>query len=210
MMGKIIGVALMGITQIVAWVAIVSVGMAIYNVFGGGFDISSENMDQMLEMASQNKLLAGAVSSQLSSLMQINWVQVFSCFILYFIGGYLLYAALFAMFGSAANDSQEAQQFITPLMVILMIAFYVGIAAAKNPEGSTAIWGSIIPFTSPVVMMVRTPFEVPFWHILVSLVALYATAILMTMLAAKIYRTGILMYGKKVSFKEIFKWLSYK
>lgn len=209
MMGKIIGVALMGLTQIVAWMAIIGVIMGVYSIFGG-MNISTENMEQMMEIASQNKLFAGAVESQISALLAINWIQVGVCFILYFIGGYLLYASLFAMFGSAANDSQEAQQFITPLMVILMIAFYVGFAAAKNPEGATAIWGSIIPFTSPVVMMVRTPFEVPFWHILVSLVALYATAILMTMLAAKIYRTGILMYGKKVSFKEIFKWLSYK
>lgn len=209
MMGKIIAVALMGLTQIAVWVVIVTIGMKIYSIFGG-LSISTENMNEMMEMAGQNKLLAGAINSQLSSLAAINWMQVIVCFILYFIGGYLLYASLFAMFGSAANDSQEAQQFITPLMVILMIAFYVGFAAAKNPEGATAVWGSIIPFTSPVVMMVRTPFEVPFWHILLSLVLLFVTAILMTMLAAKIYRTGILMYGKKVSFKEVFKWLSYK
>lgn len=209
MMGKIIGIALTGLTQIAVWIIILGVGMGIYSTLGG-FNLSAENMEQAMDMANHNRLLAGAVNSELASLFAINWFQVIVCFILYFIGGYLLYAALFAMFGSAANDSQEAQQFMTPLMVVLMIAFYVGFAAAKNPEGSAAIWGSIIPFTSPVVMMVRTPFEVPFWHILLSLVLLYATAILMTMLAAKIYRTGILMYGKKVSFGEIFKWLKYK
>lgn len=210
MMGKIISIALMGLTQIGAWIIILAIGMGIYSLFGG-LNISAESMGQAMEMANHNKLIAGAVNTQLSSLLSsISWFQVISCFILYFIGGYLLYAAFFAMFGSAANDSQEAQQFITPLIVILMIAFYVGVAASKNPEGSAAIWGSIIPFTSPVVMMVRTPFEVPLWHILLSLVLLYATAILMTMLAAKIYRTGILMYGKKVNFTEIFKWLSYK
>lgn len=209
MMGKIIGVALTGLAQIAVWVAIFGIGLGVYSAFGG-MNISSESMGQAIEMAGQNKLLAGAINSEIESLFTINWFQVTICFILYFIGGYLLYAALFAMFGSAANDSQEAQQFVTPLMAILMIAFYVGFAAAKNPEGSAAVWGSIIPFTSPVVMMVRTPFEVPFWHILLSLVLLYATAILMTMLAAKIYRTGILMYGKKVSFGEILKWFNYK
>lgn len=209
MMGKIIGVALVGLTQVVAWVVIVGIGIAVVAILGG-INMSTEDMNQAMEIASHNKLLSGALDAQLSALLAINWFQVVACFILYFIGGYLLYAALFAMFGSAANDSQEAQQFMTPLMVILMIAFYVGVAASKNPEGTTAIWGSIIPFTSPVVMMVRTPFEIPLWHILVSLVLLYGTAILLTMLAAKIYRTGILMYGKKVSFGEIFKWLSYK
>ena len=167
-------------------------------------------MGQAMEIASQNKLLAGALDAQLSALLAINWFQVIICFILYFIGGYLLFAAMFAMFGSAANDSQEAQQFVMPVTMILMVAFYVGFAASKNPEGSAAIWGSIIPFTSPVVMMVRTPFEIPFWHILLSLVLLYSTAVLMTMLAAKIYRTGILMHGKTVSFGEIVNWLKYK
>lgn len=209
MMGKIVGVALVGLTQVAVWIVIVSLGAISVGIFGG-INISADNMGQAMEIASQNKLLAGALDAQLSALLAINWFQVIICFILYFIGGYLLYASLFAMFGSAANDSQEAQQFMTPLTMILLVAFYVGFAASKNPEGTTAIWGSIIPFTSPVVMMVRTPFEIPLWHIVVSLILLYGTAILMTMLAAKIYRTGILMYGKKVSFGEIFKWLSYK
>lgn len=209
MMGKIIGVALVGLTQVAVWIVIVGIGLIAVKSTGG-LNFSVDDMEQAMEIASQNKFLSGALDAQLSALLAINWFQIAVCFILYFIGGYLLYAALFAMFGSAANDSQEAQQFMTPLTMILMVAFYVGFAASKNPEGTTAIWGSIIPFTSPVVMMVRTPFEIPFWHILVSLALLYGTAILMTMLAAKIYRTGILMYGKKVSFTEIFKWLSYK
>ena len=137
-------------------------------------------------------------------------MQVFVCFILYFIGGYLLYASLFAMFGSAANDSQEAQQFIMPVTVILLIAFYVGFASTNNPEGSLAFWGSIIPFTSPVVMIVRAPYEIPMWELAISVVLLYATAISTTLLAGKIYRTGILMYGKKTNLKELFKWLKYK
>lgn len=209
MMGKIIGIGLTGLTQIAVWVLLIALGVGANSSFGQ-MNLSSESMAQAMEVANHNKLLAGAVSSELESLLAINWFQVVACFVLYFVGGYLLYGALSAMFGSAANDSQEAQQFMTPLMIVLMLAFYIGFAAAKNPEGSAALWGSIVPFTAPVVMMVRTPFEVPFWQILVSLVLLYATAILMIMLSAKIYRTGILMYGKKVSFTEIFKWLSYK
>lgn len=209
MMGKIIGIGLTGLTQIAVWVSLIVLGFVGFSNFGS-INLSSDDMAQAMEMANHNKFLAGAVSSELESLFAINWFQVVTCFVLYFVGGYLLYGALSAMFGSAANDAQEAQQFMTPLMVVLMLAFYIGFAAAKNPEGNAAFWGSLVPFTAPVVMMVRTPFEVPFWQILVSLILLYVTAILMIMLSAKIYRTGILMYGKKVSITEIFKWLSYK
>lgn len=210
MMGKIIGVALVGFTQVFAWIVLAVVAAAIILPSLGGVNMSVEEMTQAVEVAKQGGIMTGDIQSQLAAILTINWYQVVICFVLYFAGGYLLFAALFAMFGSAANDAQEAQQFVTPLTIILMVAFYVGFAAAKNPEGPAAIWGSIIPFTSPVVMMVRTPFEIPFWHILVSLILLYGTAILMIFLAAKIYRTGILMHGKKVSFMEIFKWLSYK
>ncbi len=210
MMGKILGVALVGFTQVLAWIVLGIIAAAIALPSLGGVNMSAEEMSQAAEVAKHSGLMTGDIQTQLAAILAINWYQVVICFVLYFAGGYLLFAALFAMFGSAANDAQEAQQFVTPLTIILMVAFYVGFAAAKNPEGPAAIWGSIIPFTSPVVMMVRTPFEVPFWHILVSLILLYGTAILMIMLAAKIYRTGILMHGKKVSFMEIFKWLSYK
>lgn len=210
MMGKIIGIALTGLAQIIVWTLIIGIAIAAFYMLGDT-NISTENMQQAMDIAGQNKLFAGVLEDQFSALSAINWIQVIFCFVAYFIGGYLLYAALFAMFGSAANDSQEAQQFVTPLTVILMVAFYVGFAAGvKNPEGSVAIWGSIVPFTSPIVMMARSPFEIPIWQIIVSLLLLYTTAILMTFLAAKIYRTGILMYGKKVSFAEIFRWLKYK
>lgn len=208
MMGKIIGVALTGLTQLMIWLGVGIVAMLGISIFMGiqTPDMNSADMQQMMSMMNNNPEIA----SGLAGLFSINWFQVVVCFILYFIGGYLLFASLFAMFGSAANDSQEAQQFITPVMVILMVAFYTGFAAASNPEGSIAFWCSLIPFTSPIVMMVRTPFEIPIWELALSIVLLYATSILMVKLAAKIYRTGILMYGKKVSFKELFKWLSYK
>lgn len=208
MMGKIIGVGLVGLLQLVVWLIVGGGAMiAVQMIFGLDANmVSSIESQQTMSMLQNNPELA----SGLSGLMSINWIQVFACLILYFIGGYLLFASLFAMFGSGANDSQEAQQLIMPVMIILMLAFYTGFAAARNPEGAMAFWCSLIPFTSPVVMMVRAPFEIPIWELIVSVVVLFITAILMIQLAAKIYRVGILMYGKKVSFAEMFKWLRYK
>lgn len=208
MMGKIVAVAMTGITQLIVWFAIIGV---VITLAASAFGISNlqsiaADSQQMMNMLNVNQQTADIAIG----LLNINWMQVFVCFILYFIGGYLLYASLFAMFGSAANDSQEAQQFIMPVTVILLIAFYVGFASTNNPEGSLAFWGSIIPFTSPVVMIVRAPYEIPMWELAISVVLLYATAISTTLLAGKIYRTGILMYGKKTNLKELFKWLKYK
>lgn len=171
------------------------------DIMGGGMDMNS--------MAAMG-IDMNAMDAELIKVLNVNWFKVLACFMIYFVGGYLVYASLFAMFGSAANDSQEASQFMMPVMVIMMLAFYVGFAASRNPEGSLAFWGSIIPFTSPIVMMVRVPLEVPIWEIALSIALLFITAILCIMLSGKIYRVGILMTGKKVTFKEIFKWLKYK
>lgn len=209
MMGKIIAVALTGITQLIIWAIIIGAAITVIMSTTG---ISNVDMLQSADMQQLTSMMGG--SEQLAAFtkgaLQVNWLQIFICFILYFIGGYLIYASLFAMFGSAANDSQEAQQFIMPVTLILLLAFYVGFASTNNPEGSLAFWGSIIPFTSPIVMMVRAPFDIPVWELVVSIVLLYTTAILCIYLAGKIYRTGILMYGKKTTFKELFKWLKYK
>jgi len=209
MMGKIIAVALTGFTQIIIWaiILIAAVTMILPAAGISGVDaLKSADMQEMTSMMGGSEQMATFVTGAIN----VNWIQIFVCFIIYFIGGYLIYASLFAMFGSAANDSQEAQQFIMPVTIILFLAFYVGFASTNNPEGSVAFWGSIIPFTSPIVMMVRAPFEIPMWELALSIVLLYTTAILCIYLAGKIYRTGILMYGKKTSFKELFKWLKYK
>lgn len=203
LMGKIIAIALMGLTQIVFWGvlgAIISIVLAIFGVSDFSTAESLEN----------NQMFMTVLSAQVESLQSINWLQMGICFVFYFIGGYLLFASLFAIFGAAANDSQEAQQYSTPLTILLIIALYVGIAAAKDPEGSTAFWTSIIPFTSPVVMMVRTPLDIPIWEIILSIALLFISAFVMIFIASKIYRTGILMYGKKTNVKEIAKWLFYK
>lgn len=207
MMGKIIGVGLVGLLQLVVWLVIGGGAMiAVKMIFGVDVDMSSVDAQQAMAMMQNSNIDINS----LNGLLSINWVQVAICLVLYFTGGYLLFASLFAMFGSGANDSQEAQQLIMPVMIILMLAFYTGFAAARNPEGAMAFWCSMIPFTSPVVMMVRAPFEVPLWELALSVALLFATSVLMVKLAAKIYRVGILMYGKKVSFMEMLKWLKYK
>lgn len=206
MMGKIVGIGLVGLLQLFVWFIIgggLMIGVQSY--FGIGADAAAID-PQTMSMLQNNP----EIVSSLTEVFNINWIQVLVCLVLYFIGGYLLFSSLYAMFGSAANDAQEAQQLMMPLTIILLLAFYVGFAAVRNPEGALAFWCSLIPFTSPVVMMVRAPLEVPLWELVTSVVLLFITAFLMVKLAAKIYRVGILMYGKKISFGEMVKWLKYK
>ena len=188
MMGKIIGVALVGLTQFAIWVLIIGAVMGITGMSVGA--VGGEGI--------------GAVFQAIGS---INIVPILICFVIYFIGGYLLYASLFAGFGSAVDQASDASQFSTPIIMIMIIALYAGMACMENPNGSMAMWCSIIPFTSPIVMMVRLPYGVPFGQLALSIALLYGTAALMIWFSARIYRTGILLYGKKHSVKEIFKWL---
>ena len=123
------------------------------------------------------------------------------------MGGYISYASLYAAIGSAIDNPEDAQQFMAPMMVVLIFAIYAGIYSIQNPDGPMAFWCSLIPFTSPIVMMVRIPYEIPFWQILVSLVLLYSSAVFSVWVSSRIYRIGILMYGKKPSFKEIARWI---
>lgn len=212
MMGKIIGVGLVGLLQLAVWIVIGGGAMFALSIFAASsidvntvMEAQQMGMNGMAGMADNSKL--AELSANIAS---INWVQIAICLLLYFIGGYVLYASIFAMFGSGANDSQEASQLVMPATILLMVAFYAGFAAARNPEGAMAFWCSLIPFTSPVVMMVRAPFEIPLWELALSVAILFATAVLTVKLAAKIYRVGILMFGKKVTFAEMFKWLNYK
>jgi ABC-2 type transport system permease protein len=143
-----------------------------------------------------------------NSFAQAPWGLIIPCFLFYFIGGYLFYAALFAAVGSVVNeDPQEAQSLMLPITMPIILSFVIMTTAAAKPDTPIAVWASIIPFSSPIVMMARIPSGVPFWQLALSMVSLVAGFILTTMLAAKIYRTGILLYGKKVTFKEMSKWL---
>ena len=202
MMGKIIGVALVGLTQFLLWIlltiAITSVAELIF--------INAGSMSTELSSTQQSSLLI-----ELSNLTGgINLVQIFISFIFYFLAGYLMYSSLFAAVGSAVDAEADTQQFVLPITIPLILAFILIQPIMENPDGPLAFWMSIIPFTSPVIMMVRLPFGVANWELALSMGILILSFVLTTYLAGKIYRTGILMYGKKTSYKELWKWLSYK
>ncbi|HLP05038.1 MAG TPA: ABC transporter permease [Paludibacter sp.] len=211
MMGKIIGIAMVGLTQFLMWVLLTGVISAIAGQFiGGGVDMQalqqSGQMGMHPAMGTQNP---GELQQVFSMLSGIDFLQIIVLFVAYFLGGYLLYASLFAAVGSAVDSETDTQQFSLPLTLPIVFAIYAAIYSAQNPDGPLAFWCSLIPFTSPVVMMVRLPFDVPAWQIMLSLAILALSFIGTTWMAGKIYRTGILMYGKKVSWKEMWKWLRY-
>ena len=202
MMGKIIGVALVGLTQFLLWILLT---IAITSVAELMF-INAGSMSTELSSTQQSSLLI-----ELSNLTGgINLVQIFISFIFYFLAGYLMYSSLFAAVGSAVDAEADSQQFVLPITIPLILAFILIQPIMENPDGPLAFWMSIIPFTSPVIMMVRLPFGVANWELALSMGILILSFVLTTYLAGKIYRTGILMYGKKTSYKELWKWLSYK
>jgi len=202
MMGKILGVALVGFTQFALWI-LLTIAIA---SFAELMFMDASSMTTELNSTQQSILL-----SELSNLTGgINLVQIFVSFIFYFLAGYLMYSSLFAAVGSAVDAEADTQQFVLPITIPLILAFILIQPIMENPDGPLAFWMSIIPFTSPVIMMVRLPFGVANWELAISMGVLILSFILTTYLAGKIYRTGILMYGKKTSYKELWKWLSYK
>jgi ABC-2 type transport system permease protein len=204
MLGKIIGVGLVGLTQMLIWIVLLVV---VAMVAGSAFGIGNVSPDAMSPEALASAKDMGAMEAIVRETLSINYTPIIVGFILYFIGGYLLYSSLFAGLGSAVDQASDSSQFTSPVILIMLIAFYAGMACMENPSGPTAVWCSIIPFTSPVVMMIRLPFGVPFWQLALSLGLLFGTAIAITWLAARIYRRGILHYGQKASFKDLFKWM---
>ncbi len=225
MMGKIIGIALVGLTQFAVWILL---SFAILTVVKStvlpddpqqiseqitssvmsqtGVDPESEEVQEVLDLSAQEKEFARLFSN----LMNVNWPLILTSFFFYFIFGYLLYASVFAAVGSAVDTDSDTQQFMFPIMLPIILGLFVAMGTMENPESSLAFWFSMIPFTSPIVMMARIPFEVPVWEVIVSVVVLIATFIGFIYLAAKIYRVGILMHGKKVTYKEMWKWIRYK
>lgn len=222
MMGKIIGIALVGLTQFFIWI-ILTVGMVavVKNVV-----LKDKNITEMAQTMPQNIMDEAQVSvspvqteeisdellefSRLfENAMNQDWLLIIFSFIFYFLTGYLLYASVFAAIGSAVDNETETQQFMLPVTIPIILALMVAMGTMQNPESSLAFWFSIIPLTSPVVMMARIPFGVPYWQIALSMVLMVITFIAFVWMAAKVYRTGILMYGKKSSWKELWKWLRY-
>jgi ABC-2 type transport system permease protein len=218
LIGKIIGVGMVGLTQFLLWVTLTwAIG-----TIGTTFLIKNKVADvkSQVEIA-QNKLnssqalaLEQAQDNPINNLLEygktLPITSILINFLLYFLGGYLLYSALFASVGAAVDSETDTQQFMLPVSLPIIIAIMLAPASMKDPDGSLAFWASMIPFTSPVHMMIRIPFGVPTWQIIVSLSLLVLGFIGTTWLAARIYRVGILMYGKKPTFKEIGKWIFYK
>lgn len=212
MMGKIIGVSLVALTQFVLWIVLTG---ALYLGFSAFMGLSNPEMlssgtVMAQQISNENVMNNESVQSILQIVHSIDFGTIIATFLIFFILGYLLYATLYAAIGSLVDNNTDAQQFTLPVTVPLIVAIISSFYIVNNPDSSLSIWLSMIPFTSPISMMVRIPFGVPIWQIVLSIVLLAGTFVLMTWIAAKIYRTGILMYGKKLSYKEIFKWLKYK
>lgn len=210
MMGKIISIALVGLTQFAIWIVLTIVLIFIAGQFLDG-SIDADSMQQVQQVAEAQTTLSNDMSFDgiIEAIMSTNPFMMILMFIIYFLGGYLLYSSIFAAIGSAVDNETDTNQFMMPITILIIAAFYAGIYSVENPDGPLAFWCSLIPFTSPIVMMVRLPFSVPVWQQLLSITLLIATFIGTTWMSAKIYRTGILMYGKKPSWKELWKWLRY-
>ena len=212
MMGKIIGNAMVGLTQFAAWIVLT---LAIYFVASSiilGPEIMSptgtvmtEEISQLTESNAGQDIMLEAVEMMQS----INFSAILWSFLFYFLFGFLLYAALFAAIGGMVDNETDSNQFITILTIPMILAMVCSPVMMDNPESGLTLWLSMIPFTSPIAMMIRIPFGVPYWQLGISIAVLIITFVLVTWVAAKIYRTGILMYGKKPTFKEIWKWLKY-
>lgn len=208
MMGKIIGIAFVGLTQFTMWLVLTAILQLFLPLLIPGLTDTMHGpgvaqIQQQMKEVPQNE-----IASLLITLSHQNWLLILSCFLFYFLGGYFIYASMFAAVGSMVNeDQQEAQQMTLPITTPIILGFIIMASAIKDPNSSLAVFGSMFPLTSPIVMMARIPYGVPAWQILTSMLLLIAGFLFMTWLSAKIYRTGILMYGKKASWKEVFKWI---
>jgi ABC-2 type transport system permease protein len=210
MMGKIIGIGLVGLTQFLLWI-VLSVGL---------MSVASTILfkDQVEQVKSEIPATDQQISATpkgpgtdiLKALQTVEWNYILPAFIVFFLGGYMLYSALFAAVGSAVETDTETQQFMLPITLPLLFTYIMSFSfIVNNPDSSLSFWLSIIPFTSPIAMMVRLPFGVPNWELALSIVLLIGGFLFTTWVASRIYRVGILMYGKKVSFKELGKWFMY-
>lgn len=222
MLGKIIGVALVGLTQFILWIVLtLIISTTVNSVLFKDQIADTVKHNSQMEKVMKNDLTAGIdkmdkvdspneVIELFNNVNNINISKVLMCFAFYFLFGYLLYAALFAAIGSAVDSEADTQQFILPVTIPLIASFIIAQSVITDPDSSMAQFFSIFPLTSPIVMMVRLPFDVPVWELALSMFMLVLGFLFFTWMAGKIYRTGILMYGKKTTWKELGKWLFYK
>jgi ABC-2 type transport system permease protein len=219
MMGKIVGIGAVGLTQFLMWIVLIIVLLTGAKAF-----IPDDTMQQVQMLQQQNGMMqnnaaqvsqgAQFIFNAQHTLNTANWALITFCFIFYFLGGYLFYASLFAAVGCVTEDVQSSQSLTLPITMPVIFSFIIGTNAVQVPDSALAIWASIIPFSSPIVMMCRiaygVPGTVPYWQLITSIAALITGFLFTTWLAGKIYRTGILMYGKKTSWKEMLKWAMRK
>lgn len=213
MFGKIIGVALVALTQFLLWIVLSVVLVTAASQFMGQDMMQSlQNAPEMMTgpEAAMVQGTPGELQTILGTLSNIPWVKLIVSFLIFFILGYLLYASLFAAVGSAVENEGDAAQLQLPLTIPLMIAYFIILMAFKNPDGGLVVWTSMIPFTSPIVMLARIPYGVPMWQLVLSIALLFFTFIGCAWVSAKIYKVGILMFGKKSTFSDLWKWLKQK
>ena len=201
MLGKIIGTSLAGLTQFAIWLVI---GGVLFALAPSLFQIDTPTATQAMAATESHS----EISNIIAALYHFPFLETSGVFLLFFVGGYLLYSSLYAMVGAMVDNETDTQQFMMPILIPLMLAFYVGMfSVIEEPHGTISVVFSYIPLTSPVVMLMRIPFGVAWWEVLISLLLLYITFFLVIKIASKIYRIGILMYGKKPTYKEVWKWL---
>ena len=235
MIGKIVGIALVALTQFVAWIVLTFLIVTAVSVFtgrstaslaqqsaqaqvapagigGGAADLSALGIEEASVQADSSAVSEGmnAMAPILNTLKQMNILGIIGTFLIYFILGYLLYASMFAAVGACVDNQADTQQLLWPITIPLIIGLFIMMSAFQNPNSTIAVWGSIIPFTSPMVMVARFAYGVPTWQYLLSIALLAGTFLLMGWISGKIYRIGILSYGKKAGWKEIFKWMKFK
>ena len=216
MFGKIMGVAAVALTQFFLWIVLTAVIVLGVTPFIGidAITASAAMQGDQMSMMTGTDMLAVSSGSELPAVMStlagLNYGEILLSFVIYFVLGYLLYASLFAAIGSAVENEADTQQLQMPVTIPLLIAFFIAFYAFKAPDSQVVFWGSMIPFTSPIVMMARIPFGVPVWELALSIGLLLVTFVAMAYISAKIYKVGILMYGKKTTFRDLYKWLKQK
>ncbi len=208
MIGKVIGLAAVGLTQFILWGILITLLQFAMGIYMGQEILEMQQMAATQQVNGQPDM--DEVLLLMNNIQNINFLQLGSTFIFFFIGGYFLYASLFAAVGSLIDEQSDQQSFVFPITMPIIISIFIMMTISQNPNSDLIVWASIIPLSSPIVMPARIPFGVPGWQLAISCIMLVLGFLAAIWVAGKIYRTGILLYGKKVTFKEVGRWIFYK
>lgn len=210
MLGKLIGVGGVGLTQLALWAVLIPIVLTVVAAFLPGVDQSQLSGMGNVTQVDQQSLDGFSAQEIIEAIFNLKWWLILPVFIIFFLGGYFIYSSMFAAMGSAINeDMGEGQQLMLPIVIIVLIAFYMLFPVLSNPNGNLAVFASLFPLFSPIIMPARLAFDPPWWQIVLSIVLMLATVWFFIWLTSRIYRVGILMYGKKVTIREMIKWLRY-